>query len=51
MKVNDRQKNALETIANFIEWYASDETERDRLWAAACDYVEQDHVLAEESLA
>lgn len=51
MKVNDRQKNALETIANFIEWYASDETERDRLWAAACDYVEQDHVLAEESVA
>ena len=51
MEVNDRQKNALETIENFIEWYTSDETERDRLWAAACDYVEQDHVLAEESVA
>lgn len=46
--MNDKQKAALDTIANFIEWYSSDETERDRLWAAACDYVEQDHVLAEQ---
>lgn len=49
--MNDKQKEALDTIANFIEWYSSDETERDRLWAAACDYVEQDHVLAEEEAA
>ena len=49
--MNDKQKEALDTIANFIEWYSSDETERDRLWAAACDYVEQDHVLAEEVAA
>lgn len=49
--MNDKQKAALDTIANFIEWYSSDETERDRLWAAACDYVEQDHVLAEGEAA
>ena len=49
--MNDKQKAALDTIANFIEWYSSDETERDRLWAAACDYVEQDHVLADEEVA
>lgn len=49
--MNDKQKAALDTIANFIEWYSSDETERDRLWAAACDYVEQDHVLTEEDAA
>ena len=47
-----KQRKALDEIANFIEWYSSDETERDRLWSAACDYVEQDHYLADsEELA
>jgi hypothetical protein len=49
--VNNKQKAALETIANFIEWYSSNETERDRLWEAACDYVEQDHVLTDGEAA
>ena len=49
--MNEKQKTALETIANFIEWYASDETERDRLREAACDYVEEDHVLTDGEAA
>lgn len=45
--MNDKQEQALEAIKNFILWYASNETERDRMYEAALDYVEQDHVLTE----
>lgn len=46
--MNDKQREALDTIANFILYYASDETMRDQMYSCALDYVEQDHALAEE---
>ena len=47
IELNPAQENALETLRNFIIWYTSNETERDRMYEAALDYVEQDHVLNE----
>ena len=49
--MNEKQKAALETIANFILYYASDETMRDQMYSCALDYVEQDHTLSEEVAA
>lgn len=46
--MNRKQRNALDEIANFINWYTSDDERRDDLFKAACDYVEQDHVLQNE---
>jgi hypothetical protein len=46
--MNRKQEQALEAIQNFILWYASDETERNRMREAAVAYVEEDHVLTEE---
>jgi len=47
--VNEEQKQALDVIQNFILWYTSGETERDRMYKAALTYVEQDHVLNGEA--
>lgn len=49
--LNQKQRNALDEIANFILWYTSDDERRDELFEAACDYVEQDHYLTEEDAA
>ena len=49
--MNTKQRKALDEIANFILWYTSDEVEQERMYKAACDYVEQDHVLTEEDAA
>jgi hypothetical protein len=46
---NRAQIDALATIQNFILYLASDETERDRLYEVALDYVEQDHTLADST--
>lgn len=46
--LNPKQRSALDEIANFINWYTSDDERRDDLFKAACDYVEQDHVLADD---
>jgi hypothetical protein len=45
--VSEEQKRALDAIQNFIIWYTSDETLRERMNDAAVDYVEEDHVLNE----
>ena len=47
--MNEEQKQALDVIQNFILWYTSNETERDRMYEAALTYVEQDHVLNGEA--
>lgn len=47
--MNEEQKQALDVIQNFILWYTSGETERDRMYKAALTYVEQDHVLNGEA--
>ena len=46
--MNEKQRNALREIQNFILYYASDETMRDQMYSCALDYVEQDHVLADD---
>ena len=47
--MNQKQEQALDAIRTLILWYSSNETERDRLYEAALDYVEQDHTLTEEN--
>lgn len=49
--MNQKQKDALETIINFALYFTSDENSRERLIEAAHEYVEQDHVLTEEDEA
>lgn len=49
--MNAKQRKALDEIANFILWYTSDDERRDELFEAACDYVEQDHYLADSEEA
>lgn len=49
--LNQKQRNALDEIANFILYFTSDEDERERMYQVACDYVEDDHVLTEEDEA
>lgn len=49
--MNSKQQAALEAIQNFILWFSSDETERERMNTAAVAYVEEDHVLTEEDEA
>ena len=46
--MNRKQRNALDEIANFIDWYTSDDEQRDALFKAAEEYVLQDYALAEE---
>ena len=46
--MNDKQREALDTIINFILYFTSDENSRERLIEVAYDYVEQDHVLTEK---
>ena len=46
--LNAKQRAALDAIENFLLWYTSDEKIYARMWDAAFDYVEHDHVLAEE---
>ena len=46
--MNQKQKDALETITNFALYFTSDENSRERLIEVAHEYVEQDHVLAED---
>ena len=46
--LNAKQRAALEAIENFLLWYTSDEKTYARMWDAAFDYVEQDHVLISE---
>jgi hypothetical protein len=46
--VNQKQRDALETITNFALYFTSDENSRERLIEVAYEYVEQDHVLAED---
>lgn len=45
--MNQKQKDALETIINFVLYFTSDENSRERLIEVAYEYVEQDHVLTE----
>lgn len=46
--MNDKQREALDTIINFVLYFTSDENSREQLIEVAYDYVEQDHALAEE---
>jgi hypothetical protein len=46
--MNQKQKDALDTIINFALYFTSDENSRERLIEAAYEYVEQDHVLSFE---
>lgn len=46
--MNQKQKDALETITNFALYFTSDENSRERLIEVAHEYVEQDHVLADD---
>jgi len=46
--MNDKQREALDTIINFILYFTSDENSRERLIEVAYEYVEQDHALVEE---
>ena len=48
--LNAKQRAALEAIENFLLWYTSDEKTYARMWDAAFDYVEQDHVLISEEV-
>lgn len=45
--MNDKQREALDTIINFALYFTSDENSRERLIEVAYEYVEQDHVLTE----
>ena len=49
--LNAKQRAALEAIENFLLWYTSDEKTYARMWDAAFDYVEQDHVLISEEVS
>lgn len=49
--MNAKQEKALDEIVNFILYFTSDENSREWMIEAAYDYVEQDHVLAEEDAA
>ena len=49
--LNAKQRAALEAIENFLLWYTSDEKTYARMWDAAFDYVEQDHVLTSEEVS
>ena len=42
-ELNKAQTDALEAIDNFILYFTSDEAERERMSAAALDYIEQEH--------
>ena len=46
--MNAKQREALDTIANFVLYFTSDENSRERLMEVAHEYVEQDHVLKNE---
>jgi hypothetical protein len=46
--MNEKQRNALREIQNFILYYASDEAVREKMYSCALEYVEQDHVLQKE---
>lgn len=46
--MNQKQRDALETITNFALYFTSDENSRERLIEVAHEYVEQDHVLQKE---
>ena len=46
--MNQKQRDALETITNFALYFTSDENSRERLIEVAHEYVEQDHVLQTE---
>ena len=46
--MNAKQREALDTIANFVLYFTSDENSRERLIEVAHEYVEQDHVLTNE---
>ena len=46
--MNAKQREALDTIANFVLYFTSDENSRERLMEVAQEYVEQDHVLKNE---
>ena len=46
--MNQKQKDALDTIINFALYFTSDENSRERLIEVAHEYVEQDHVLSFE---
>ena len=48
--MNRKQRDALETITNFALYFTSDENSRERLIEVAHEYVEQDHVLAEDEV-
>lgn len=48
--LNAKQRAALEAIENFLLWYTSDEETYVRMWDAAFDYVEQDHVLTSKEV-
>ena len=47
---NQAQTEAYDAIVNFILYFTSDEAERERMGEVACQYVEQDHVLSEQSV-
>lgn len=47
--MNDNQRDVLNEISNFINWYTSDENDRNRMWEAAKEYVLQDEVLSVEN--
>lgn len=49
--MNNKQREALDTITNFVLYFTSDENLRERLIEVAHDYVEQDHVLETEEAA
>ena len=49
--LNAKQRAAIEAIENFLLWYTSDEKTYARMWDAAFDYVEQDHVLTSEEVS
>ena len=46
--MNRKQRDALETITNLALYSTSDENSRERWIEVAHEYVEQDHVLAED---
>lgn len=46
-ELNTAQSAALEAIDNFILHFTSNDAERERMAAAAVEYVEQDHALRE----
>lgn len=46
--MNEKQRNALHEIQNFILYYSSDEAVREKMYSCALEYVEQDHVLQKQ---